>query len=44
MHMVFNFVANQRLFLSLVRQDAGPLAEPWPSCPPSPRPASGPAS
>ena len=26
MHMVFNFVANQRLFLSLVRQDAGPLA------------------
>ena len=27
MHMVFNFVANQRLFLSLVRQDAGPLAD-----------------
>jgi maltose alpha-D-glucosyltransferase/alpha-amylase len=27
MHMVFNFVANQRLFLSLVRHDAGPLAE-----------------
>ena len=27
MHMVFNFVANQRMFLSLVRQDAGPLAD-----------------
>ena len=27
MHMVFNFVANQRLFLSLVRQRAAPLAQ-----------------
>ena len=27
MHMLFNFVVNQRMFLSLVRQDAGPLTE-----------------
>jgi trehalose synthase len=27
MHMLFNFLANQRLFLSLVRQQAAPLAE-----------------
>ena len=33
MHMVFNFVANQRLFLSLVRQDAGPLADALASLP-----------
>ena len=26
MHMLFNFVGNQRLFLSLVRQEAAPLA------------------
>jgi trehalose synthase len=27
MHMLFNFVVNQKLFLSLVRQQAAPLAE-----------------
>jgi trehalose synthase len=27
MHMLFNFVVNQRLFLSVVRQQAAPLAE-----------------
>jgi glycosidase len=36
MHMVFNFVANQRLFLSLVRQQAAPLAEALGEAPPLP--------
>jgi trehalose synthase len=36
MHMVFNFVANQRLFLSLVRQQAAPLAEALSEGPPLP--------
>jgi trehalose synthase len=36
MHMVFNFVANQRLFLSLVRQQAAPLAEALGELPPIP--------
>jgi maltose alpha-D-glucosyltransferase/alpha-amylase len=36
MHMLFNFVANQRLFLSLVRQRADPLAEALAELPPIP--------
>jgi trehalose synthase len=36
MHMLFNFVANQRLFLSLVRQQAAPLAEALAELPPIP--------
>jgi trehalose synthase len=36
MHMLFNFLANQRLFLSLVRQQAAPLAETLGELPPIP--------
>ena len=36
MHMLFNFVANQRLFLSVVRQQATPLAEALGELPPIP--------
>jgi trehalose synthase len=36
MHMVFNFVANQHLFLSLVRQQAAPLARALGELPPIP--------
>jgi trehalose synthase len=36
MHMLFNFLANQRLFLSLVRQQATPLAETLAELPPIP--------
>jgi maltose alpha-D-glucosyltransferase/alpha-amylase len=36
MHMLFNFLANQRLFLSLVRQQAAPLAETLAELPPVP--------
>jgi maltose alpha-D-glucosyltransferase / alpha-amylase len=34
MHMMFNFYINQNLFLSLAREDAGPLAEALTSLPP----------
>jgi trehalose synthase len=37
MHMLFNFLANQRLFLSLVRQQAAPLAETLAELPPVPK-------
>jgi maltose alpha-D-glucosyltransferase / alpha-amylase len=37
MHMLFNFIANQRMFLSLVRQQAAPLAEALAELPPAPR-------
>jgi trehalose synthase len=36
MHMLFNFLANQRLFLSVVRQQAAPLAETLAELPPIP--------
>jgi maltose alpha-D-glucosyltransferase / alpha-amylase len=36
MHMLFNFVANQRLFLSVVREQAAPLAEALHELPPLP--------
>jgi trehalose synthase len=36
MHMLFNFLANQNLFLSLVRQQAAPLAETLGELPPIP--------
>jgi trehalose synthase len=36
MHMLFNFLVNQRLFLSLVRQQAAPLAEALGQLPPIP--------
>jgi trehalose synthase len=36
MHMLFNFLANQNLFLSLVRQQAAPLAETLGELPPVP--------
>jgi trehalose synthase len=36
MHMLFNFLANQKLFLSLVRQQAAPLAETLGELPPVP--------
>jgi trehalose synthase len=36
MHMLFNFLANQRLFLSLVRRRAAPLAETLVELPPIP--------
>jgi trehalose synthase len=36
MHMLFNFLANQRLFLSLVRGQAAPLAETLGELPPIP--------
>jgi maltose alpha-D-glucosyltransferase / alpha-amylase len=36
MHMLFNFVANQRLFLSVVREQAAPLAEALHELPPIP--------
>jgi trehalose synthase len=36
MHMLFNFLANQKLFLSLVRQQAAPLAETLGELPPIP--------
>jgi maltose alpha-D-glucosyltransferase / alpha-amylase len=37
MHMLFNFIVNQRLFLSLVRQQAAPLAEALRELPPVPQ-------
>jgi trehalose synthase len=37
MHMLFNFVVNQRVFLSLVRQDAGPVTEALREMPPVPQ-------
>ncbi len=36
MHMLFNFIANQRLFLSLVREQAAPLADALRELPPVP--------
>ncbi|HZD73777.1 MAG TPA: alpha-amylase family protein [Actinomycetota bacterium] len=36
MHMLFNFVVNQRLFLSVVRQQAAPLADALRELPPAP--------
>jgi maltose alpha-D-glucosyltransferase/alpha-amylase len=37
MHMLFNFLVNQKLFLSLVRQQAAPLAEALRALPPIPQ-------
>ena len=45
MHLLFNFVLNQQLFLALVRQDPAPRSwPPWASCRRCPRPTSWPTS
>jgi len=44
MHMLFNFVLNQHVFLALVRQDPAPITKALRELPRSPRPTSGPTS